>query len=453
MPGIHKLTARKVETARRNPELRSDKSATLLPDGGSLYLRITKSGRKTWVFRYREHGGLRTLREMGLGAYPAVGLGEARTRAGALRKQHQDRADPLAHRRAAEARHQQVPTFEERAAEYIEWRKALPPTAKSPKRLAGSSLREWETTLRLHVLPGLGPLPIDQIDGDDVAEALGDVWRANASANRILNRVEQVFERAVARELRADNPARWALQKHILGPAGEGGTGHAALPWREVPAFMARLRADDSVAARAIEFAILTAARTGEVIGSRGRGKPPLTWAEIDAAGPAGPAGAPAMWTVPATRMKARAEHWVPLSRAALALLARLAADCGEVGGEVFRFPTRYDSVLADQLDRLGVTVPQRDADGMLQHVPITMHGFRASFKSWAEENGFGSDPRLIEFALAHKLPDRVEAAYSRVTRVEERRAVMERWGRFCEGAEAPEGNVILLAAAPRPAA
>jgi integrase len=437
MSGIHKLTARKCETAKPDPRHRY---STYLPDGGSLYLRIARAGSKSWAFRYRERGGKRTLRELGLGGFPGVSLAEARIKADALRKQHREQADPLAHRRAAEARRRSVPTFAERAAEYIEWRKALPPTARSPKRLAGSSLTEWETTLRLHVLPTLGPMPIDQIDGNDVAEALGEVWRTNASAGRILNRVEQIFERAIARELRApDNPARLTLQRHILGPAGEGGgLGHAALPWPEVPAFTARLRGESGISARAVEFVILTAARTSEVIGSRStRGKPPLTWAEIDAAA--------RLWTIPAARMKARAEHVVPLSEAAMALLERL-PQAGSPAAEVFQFPGgRHDAVLSDQLDRMGVTVLRRGSTGT-EEVPITMHGFRASFKSWAEENGYGSDPRLIEFALAHKLPDRVEASYSRVTRVEERRVVMERWARFADGAS--QDNVIPLTAA-----
>jgi integrase len=433
LPGIHKLSARRVETAKHDPK---HKGATYVPDGGSLYLRITRSGSRAWVFRYRERGGKRTLRELGLGAFPVVSLAEARAAADALRKQHKTGQDPLAERRAATQRRRSIPTFAERTEEYIKWRKGLPATARSPKKLAGSSLKEWETTLRLHVLPTLGPLPIDQIDGDDVAEAFGEVWHRNASAGRILNRVEQIFERAVARELRPDNPARWALQKHILGPAGEGGEGHASLPWRQVPEFIARLRADGSPAARAVEFTILTAARAGEVIGSRDRGKSALTWQEIDPSA--------RLWTIPAARMKARAQHVVPLSGRALELLDKPR----EPGAEVFTFPTHYDRVLADQLVRMGVTVPRHGADGAEESVPITLHGFRASFRSWAEENGYGSDPRLIEFALAHKLPERVEASYIRVTRVEERRAVMEHWAKFASGEEPDTDNVVPLSRA-----
>src|SRR5260370_39217772 len=149
MGGIHKVTARKWETAKPAPEHRY---STYLPDGGSLYLRIARAGNKYWVFRYRERGGKRTLRELGLGGFPGVSLAEARIKADALRKQHQDQADPLAHRRAAEARRRNVPTFAERAAEYIGWRKTLPPTARSPKRLARPALTERDTTRRLHAL-------------------------------------------------------------------------------------------------------------------------------------------------------------------------------------------------------------------------------------------------------------------------------------------------------------
>jgi integrase len=144
--------------------------------------------------------------------------------------------------------------------------------------------------------------------------------------------------------------------------------------------------------------------------------------------------------------MKARAEHVVPLSEAAMALLEQL-PQAGSPGSEVFQFPGgRHDGILSDQLERMGVTVLRRTSIGAEEQVPITMHGFRASFKSWAEENGYGSDPRLIEFALAHKLPDRVEASYSRVTRVEERRVVMERWANFCAAEETAESDVVSLA-------
>jgi integrase len=262
-------------------------------------------------------------------------------------------------------------------------------------------LVEWVTTLRLHAAK-LNSMRVDQIQPEDVASALKAVWATNRSAPRILNRIEQVFARTIALRYRADNPASWDIQQHLLGHGAERGEGHAALPWQQVPEFMERLRAETGAAARMLEFIILTGVRLSEAAGERKtfRSKPMLSAAEIDQA----------TWTIPASRMKAGIEHRVPLSDRALEILE-----------EALTLKPMHAYKVPQLAKRLAAGA-------------ATVHGFRATFKSWVEENGYGSDPRLIEFALAHSLPDKVEASYNRVTRVEERRALMQRWADFCAG-------------------
>jgi integrase len=390
--GIHRLSVRQVETAKsKRPDV-----ACYLPDGGSLYLRV-RGAAKSWAYRYRERGGGRQ-RELGLGSFPAVGLAEARDKADGLRKQHKLGVDVAGERKAERKRERGIPTFRQAVEEYIEWRTQQPGKGK----LEGSSLAEWEATLRLHAKK-LDPYRIDQITAQDVAATLMSVWKTNTSAQRILNRVEQVLARSIALRYRTDNPASWDIQQHLLGHGAEGGEGHAALPWQEIPAFMERVRAEPGPVARALEFIILAAARAGEVCGeSKGRRQKPMMAAtEIDRDR--------RLWIVPASRMKAGVEHRIPLSDRAL-----------EIVDEVLALNPKRAYLVPRLLKSLAP-----DA---------TLHGMRATFKSWAEENGYGSDPRLVEFALAHSLPDKTEASYNRVTRVEERRAVMQRWADHCDG-------------------
>lgn len=402
MKGIHRLSARQVETTRHDGK---HSYARYLPDGGSLYLRIRPNQGRSWVYKYR-HKGSRKLHEVGLGSFPAVSLAEARRRADQAREEHKTGVDPIDKRREADAVARGIPTFGAAVAEYIEWR--VRQTGKG--KLEGSSLVEWRTTLRLHAAD-LNEMRVDQIRPEDIEAALKAVWAKNKSAPRILNRVEQVFARQIALRFRSDNPAVWDIQQHLLGHGAESGEGHKALPWQEVPVFMKRLRAETGPAARTLEFIILTASRAGQVIGNRDNA--PMPWSEVDVER--------RLWTISDERMKGDKLHIVPLSDRALELL-------GQPGD---------GKVLKGSLSALGALVKKLGAKS-------TVHGFRSSFKSWSEENGWGNDPRLAEFALAHSLPDKVEASYNRVTRVEERRRLMQRWADYCAGI-ATDAKVVSL--------
>jgi integrase len=405
-----------------------------LNDGGGLYLRVLPTGSKSWVWVYRHQG---KLREMGLGTYDpkAVNAHVSLAKARRLAHQHRDARhkgkgavpDPVAERRrdrqakldtaaAERAKRDAIPTFETVARDLIAM------LEKGKKPLSGSSLIEWNKTLANHVFPKFGARPIDQVTQDDVADALREIWEANRSAPRVLNRVERVFNRAVALKHRTDNPATWAIQQHLLGSAADKGEHHAALPWAEVPALMSKLREQDATLAQALEFLILTGARLGEVVGDvkPGREKAPLPWSEIDIEA--------RLWTVSADRMKKRVRHVVPLSDRAMAILTSQLRLRGN-GEYVFDYGKRGRN------DKM--------FDPLLKGIDATVHGFRSSFSDWANENGYGADPRLIELALAHKLRDASEAAYNRTNRVAERAPMMERWANFC--ATGQRGNVVEL--------
>jgi integrase len=393
--GIQKLTARQVETAK--PRERP----YLIPDGGSLYLRVAPSGSRSWVYRFRDRN--RKLHELGLGSYTAVGLAEARQRAHKYRTAHKQGNDPLGSR---------TPTFERLALDYIE----LLGTGAKP--LSGSSLIEWSSTLRRHVFPSLGAARVDRITAKMVETALRPAWEENASAKRILDRVKKVLDRAVALGYRTDNPAAWALQQHLLGKAAaKTGKHHAAHPWREMPELMAKLRSTEGVEARALEFLILAGSpRAAQVIGSRKKGREiePLPWSEIDLEA--------RLWTISGDRMKLGVTHVVPLCDGAIAILVGLPQD----GSEVFPGVVN-DKAMLNVLDRMGY----REA---------TVHGFRSAFQDWAAENGV--DQRLVDFALAHRLPDQTMAAYYRTTRVAERAKIMQRW---CDFLSTPAADVVSL--------
>jgi integrase len=267
-------------------------------DGNGLYLSV-KGNSKSWVFRFRDRG---RLREMGLGALHTIGLARAREKARECREMRLDGKDPIAVRRADRQRQQNVLTFKECAERYIAVHKAGWRNAKHAK--------QWPATLSDYVYPVVGSLPVDAIDTGLVMRALSPIWTTKPeTASRVRGRIESILDWAKAHGYRdGENPARWRGHLENLLPKKtkvRRVEHHAALPYAELPRFMAELRQQEGVAARALEFLILTAARTGEVVGAE--------WSEIDFKA--------RLWTVPGSRMKAGREHRVPLSEPALAIL------------------------------------------------------------------------------------------------------------------------------------
>jgi Integrase len=372
-------------------------------DGGGLYLVVDKSGAKRWVFLYRRDG---TLREMGLGGLKSVTLARARELAGEARANLQAGVDPIAAKKNAPAA---VPTFGEEADDFIE---AMKPQFRNAKHIA-----QWEMTLRDYAA-SLRPKRVDQITTADVLEVLKPIWLSKPeTASRLRGRIERVLDAAKARGHRSgENPALWRghLDKLLPKRRKLSRGHHAAMPYEDVPAFVAALRQREAMAARALEFTILTAARSGETFG--------LTWKEIDLEA--------ALWIVPAKRMKAGREHRVPLTPRAVEILTELA----ELGAE----PDAH--VFPGQKEGRPLSIMSMDMILRRMKVDFTVHGFRSSFRDWAgEETSF---PREVaEAALAHVVGDETERAYRRGDALEKRRKLMAAWASYCEPKTA--GNVL----------
>jgi integrase len=404
---IGKLTALAVAQARRRG---------YYSDGGGLYLQVSRGAAKSWVFRFKEAG---RLREMGLGPLHTIGLAEARRRAQECRVARLDGRDPIEVRRAERLKGRldaaRAMTFRACAERYIAAHKA---GWRSPK-----SLKAWESTLAADVYPIFGALPVQAIDTALVMRAIEPIWTTKPeTASRVRGRIESILDWATARGYRqGENPARWRghLENLLPKKTKVRRVEHlAALPYPEIGAFMIELRKPEGTAARALEFAILTAARTGEVIGA--------CWDEFNLPDK--------LWTIPAGRMKAGKEHCVPLSDAAIAIIEKMATiRSGEFvfpGGKAGR-PLSNMSMLM-LLRRMG-----RDE--------LTIHGFRSSFRDWAaERTNFPAE--VAEMALAHAVGDKVEAAYRRGDLFQKRHQLAEAWAKFC-AAPAAVGKVVPMRA------
>ncbi len=402
-------------------EVAKAKGPAVLHDGGGLYLRVSSTGAKSWVFRFQLDG---KRRDMGLGPFPDISLAEARTKALAHRKQRHDGIDPLAaktaQRQALRLSAAKGRTFREVAEEFIGRNEAAWRNAKHRQ--------QWRNTLATYVYPTLGELPVAAIDAGLVVQVLDPIWaKKPETASRVRGRIEAVLDAATVRGFRqGPNPAQWKGNlAHVLPARARVRkvAHHAALPFDDMPTFIAALRDRKGLAARALEFAALTAARTGEVLGAR--------WGEIDLTAK--------VWTVPADRMKAGREHRVPLSDAALDVLevvrplALMKNDGPDPTAAVFPGPRRAlrmsNMTMLMLLRRMG-----RD--------DLTAHGFRSTFSDWAAERT--AYPReVVEMALAHAIENRVEAAYRRGDLFEKRRRLMTDWARFCEMRSA--GEVVPL--------
>jgi integrase len=320
-------------------------------DGGGLYLQVTGSGSRTWVFRFMLHG---RARWMGLGALHTISLAEARIKARECRRLLLDGLDPIEARQAKRAGERFAAatalTFRECAERYIEAHQA---GWRSPKHA-----KEWPRSLATYAYPVFGALPVQAVDVGLVMKVLEPIWQTKTeTAARLRGRIESVLDWATTRGYRkGENPARWRGHLENLLPKRSRVrrvAHHPALPYAELPAFMVELREQSGTAARALEFAILTAARTGEVLGAR--------WDEIDADG--------RLWAIPAERMKGGREHRVPLSAPASAILANLERK----GNRVFGMGK---AAMLEFLNR--------------SHPECTVHGFRSTFSDWCTERTSG---------------------------------------------------------------
>lgn len=382
-------------------------------DGGGLWLQVSGVGAKSWLFRYTLRG---KARQMGLGSFNAVTLAEAREAALKARRALLAGTDPinakeneLTEARLSTAR---AMTFRQCAEAYIaahknSWRNPV-------------HARQWPNSLRDYVYPLIGDLPVSDVDTALIMKILEPIWQEKPeTASRVRMRVETVLSWATARGYRTgDNPARWRGHLDQLLPARKKMARvkhHPALPYPEIGGFIRRLRNEEGISAQALEFTILTAARTSEVIGAR--------WPEFDLS--------KSLWIIPGERMKAGREHRVALSKRAMQVLSAVPRE-----GE-FVFPGGHKGSPLSNMAMLN-TLKRMGRDD------ITVHGFRSTFRDWAAE--MTNYPRdVAEMALAHAVDDKTEAAYRRGDMFEKRRQLAEAWATYCAKQPIESGAVISL--------
>ena len=416
---VDRLTEKEVKNARPD----KGKFVKRLLDGGGLYLQATRSTtggvNRNWVLRYELDG---KRHDMGLGSLYDVGLAAARRKAKELREQivldgmdplgarAEQRAERRARAQAARAEEAKAQTFAQCVEKYL--------TVHGDKWQNLKHAAQWRSSLETYAYPVIGDLNVAEIDEGHLVRVLQPIWKKiPETARRVRGRIEAVLGYATVSKFRSgDNPARWRNHlETLLGGTAKVVEHHAALPFSEAPAFLAELRGRKSTSASALEFAILTAARTGEVIGAR--------WSEIDLKDKE--------WRVPPSRMKAKREHRVPLSPRALEILKGLERRSKYVFGS---------SVTGKPLSNMALLELLR---GM--RAGITTHGFRSTFRDWAGERT--NFPREVaEMALAHAVSDKVEAAYRRGDLFQKRRKLMEGGAAFlAKPRPADSGNVADL--------
>lgn len=406
----NKLTVRQVASLTK-PGIYSD--------GGGLYLRVRPSGR-SWFFigtlkdqpprekkkvkgEAKQDKDLVSLRiELGLGSALDVSLARARERASEIRAMLLDGKDPRAERAKAKVKIEPVPviTFGKFATQLID---EIEDGFKNPKHR-----QQWRNTLKSYAQP-LWDIPIDGVTTEQILEVLKPIWLTKPeTASRVRGRIERVLDAAKVKGLRSgENPARGRGHLDLLLPKRSKAAvkHHPALPFADIAKFMAELRQRPAVAARALEFTILNAARSGETRG--------MTWAEVDLE--------KKLWTVPAGRMKAAVVHEVPLSEPAVAILKALKDRDAKPTDLVFPAPrggSLSDMALSQLLKRM-------------DRKNITVHGFRSTFRDWAgETTGFGREE--VEMALAHTVASSVERAYRRGRALEKRAKLMAAWAQYC---------------------
>ena len=371
-------------------------------DGAGLYLQVSDSGSKSWIFRFGFNG---KDRHMGLGPFHTVSLADARMAAVECRKLLLRKIDPIVARDAEHVRQSleaaRSMTFEECAAAYIRAHRSSWKNAKHAD--------QWTNTIRTYCGPVMGALPVQAVDPALVTNVLEPIWRGKPeTASRLRGRIEAILDWATVSGYRkGDNPARWRGHLDNLLPSlnkKQRIKHHPALPFEQMGGFVESLRIQEGIAARALEFLILTAARTGETIGAK--------WDEID-----WNAG---IWTIPGSRMKASTQHRVPLSRRAMEIMLAMK----KIKQNDYVFPGQKagrpltNMAMLELLKRMGRTA-------------LTVHGFRSSFRDWTSEcTNFPRD--VCEMALAHTITNKAEAAYRRGDLFDKRRDLMEQWSGYC---------------------
>jgi integrase len=387
-----KLTARKVDTAKPGRH----------GDGAGLWLRVSKSGAKTWVYRFTIAG---KVSEAGLGPYPAVTLIKARQLAAEATRLSREGLSPVKAKREAQAEAIKAikPAFGKIADDLI--------AAKASQWRNDKHKAQWEMTLKTYCKP-IWTKPVDEIQTADILSILKPLWkRVPETASRLRGRIEAVLDAAKAQGYRTgENPASWRGHlAHLLPKRQKLTRGHhAAMAYADIPAFIAQIRAIELLPAKALEFTILTATRTSEALGAR--------WTEIDMKAK--------VWEIPAHRMKAGVAYRVPLSSRAVKILEALEAR----KTNDFVFPGRSLNKSLSNMSML-MLVRRMEVSG------ITVHGFRSTLRDWAgNETPFPRD--ICEAALAHTIQG-VEAAYRRSDALDKRRALMEAWAQYCEPSNA----------------
>jgi integrase len=393
--------------------VKTKKAKGFYADGDGLFLRVTETRAKGWIFRFKRDG---KTHDMGLGGYPSVSLSEARQKAKDARKHRDEGNDPIKQRNAQALQirleEAQSVTFREAAEQLIETNEAVWKNAKHRQ--------QWTNTLKTYAYPVLGDVPVNYVTTDLVLKVVEPLWAIKTeTASRVRGRIERVLSYAKVRGWRTgENPALWRghlaeilPQRSKIAPTEH----HAALPYKDVPTFMARLRDKDSVTARALEVTVLTVLRTGEVIGAQ--------FDEFDFAAK--------VWSVPPERMKGRkkgdAPFRVPLCARVIAIVREMAA----TKTSEFVFPGRERG---EPLSNMAMLMMLRDMD-----LDITVHGFRSSFRHWAKEQAQtpdhdpgGTPGSVREYALSHMPKDKVKRAYLRADLLEKRRPLMEEWAKYC---------------------
>jgi integrase len=377
-------------------------------DGDGLYLAVSATGSRSWLFRStikgRTTGAGKAYRvEVGLGSLKDIGLADAREMAAQMRKQCRAGTNPLDEKR------RERQSFEQAARQLY---------AKEAPIWAPSHAKRWLSSLEVYAFPKIGNRPIEDIRRPDVVEILEPLWRSrHETARKLKIRVAQVIDYATDRGLYHDaNPARGTIRS--LETLHREPVHMAALPWRDLPDFITQLSEREGVSARALEFAILTCARSGEIRGA--------AWEEVD-----DKAG---VWAVPAERMKARRAHRVPLSKAALTVLAKVRGlDAHLIFPSAQRDKDGNAKVMSDMAFKA--------LYGRMKVEGITTHGFRSTFRDWCSESA-RADFEIAEAALAHSVGTTVARAYARSDLFERRRALMEAWARYATGGS---GEVMAL--------
>lgn len=371
-------------------------------DGDGLMLEVKPSGSKSWVVRLQASG---KRRDYGLGSFKDIGLSEARELAREYRKKLRQGIDPIAERRSVSV----VPPFAEAAATVHEehkrgWRN-------------GKHGDQWLNTLKSYAFPKIGQLPVDKVTAADVRDLLGEIWLTKPeTARRVRQRIGTVLDFAHGKGWR--EPFVMAAVNKALPKQPRKSGRFEALPYADVPAFLAKLRERESIGRLAMEALVLTASRSGEVRLAR--------WSELDLE--------KGTWTIPAERMKAGKKHIVPLSRAALRVFRRAAEF--RIGGSELVFPGIKRGKPLSDMTLLKIL---RDMD-----LDATVHGFRSAFRDWcAEETSVAGE--VAEAALAHAIPNKVEAAYRRTDFFEKRRKLMDSWAGYCSGSSE---SIVRLASA-----